>query len=139
MAGLIKHSETINKLLARNGVKFGIYKNGEFREQLFPFDPTPRVIRAEEFAYLEQGLKQRVDALNCFLRDIYGKKQILRDGVIPEEFVFSAKGFLPPCDGVMPPRGFTATFPASTWCNPKTTAGTFWKTTCGCPPARPIP
>lgn len=120
MDGLIKHSETINKLLARNGVKFGIYKNGEFREQLFPFDPIPRVIRAEEFAYLEQGLTQRVDALNCFLRDIYGKKQILRDGV-------------------MPPRGFTATFPASTWCNPKTTAGTFWKTTCGCPPARPIP
>ena len=44
MDGLIQHSETINKLLARYGVKFGIYKNGEFKEQLFPFDPIPRVI-----------------------------------------------------------------------------------------------
>ncbi len=105
MDGLIQHSETINKLLARYGVKFGIYKNGEFREQLFPFDPIPRVIGHEEFAYLEKGLRQRVDALNCFLRDIYGKKQILKDGVIPEEFVFSAKGYLPPCDGVTPPKG----------------------------------
>lgn len=105
MDGLIQHSETINKLLARYGVKFGIYKNGEFKEQLFPFDPIPRVIGHEEFAFLEKGLKQRVDALNCFLRDIYGKKQILRDGVIPEEFVFSAKGYLPPCDGVTPPKG----------------------------------
>ena len=105
MDGLIQHSETINKLLARYGVKFGIYKNGEFKEQLLPFDPIPRVIGHEEFAYLEKGLKQRVDALNCFLRDIYGKKQILRDGVIPEEFVFSAKGYLPPCDGVTPPKG----------------------------------
>lgn len=105
MDGLIQHSETINKLLARYGVKFGIYKNGEFKEQMFPFDPIPRVIGHEEFAYLEKGLKQRVDALNCFLRDIYGKKQILRDGVIPEEFVFSAKGYLPPCDGVTPPKG----------------------------------
>ena len=105
MDGLIQHSETINKLLARYGVKFGIYKNGEFREQLFPFDPIPRVIGHEEFAYLEKGLRQRVDALNCFLRDIYGKKQILKDGVIPEEFVFSAKGYLPPCDGVVPPKG----------------------------------
>lgn len=105
MDGLIQHSETINKLLDRYGVKFGIYKNGEFKEQLFPFDPIPRVIGHEEFAYLEKGLKQRVDALNCFLRDIYGKKQILRDGVIPEEFVFSAKGYLPPCDGVTPPKG----------------------------------
>ncbi len=105
MDGLIQHSETINKLLARYGVKFGIYKNGEFKEQLFPFDPIPRVIGHEEFAYLEKGLRQRVDALNCFLRDIYGKKQILKDGVIPEEFVFSAKGYLPPCDGVTPPKG----------------------------------
>ena len=105
MDGLIAHSETINKLLARYGVKFGIYKNGEFTEQLFPFDPIPRVIGHEEFAYLEKGLRQRVDALNCFLRDIYGKKQILKDGVIPEEFVFSAKGYLPPCDGVVPPKG----------------------------------
>lgn len=105
MDGLIQHSETINKLLARYGVKFGIYKNGEFKEQLFPFDPIPRVIGHEEFTYLEKGLKQRVDALNCFLRDIYGKKQILKDGIIPEEFVFSAKGFLPPCDGVVPPKG----------------------------------
>ena len=46
-----------------------------------------------------------MDALNCFLRDIYGKKQIVRDGIIPEEFVFSAKGFLAPCDGVRPPKG----------------------------------
>ena len=105
MDGLIAHSETINKLLARYGVKFGIYKNGEFKEQLFPFDPIPRVIGHEEFSYLEKGLRQRVDALNCFLRDIYGKKQILKDGIIPEEFVFSAKGFLPPCDGVIPPKG----------------------------------
>ena len=105
MDELIQHSETINKLLARYGVKFGIYKNGEFKEQLFPFDPIPRVIGHEEFSYLEKGLRQRVDALNCFLRDIYGKKQILKDGVIPEEFVFSAKGYLPPCDGVVPPKG----------------------------------
>ena len=105
MDGLIKHSATINKLLARYGVKFGIYKNGEFKEQLFPFDPIPRVIEHEEFLYLEKGLKQRVNALNCFLRDIYGKKQIVKERVIPEEFIFSAKGFLPPCDGVSPPKG----------------------------------
>ena len=103
MDSLIKNAETINKLLARYGVKFGIYKNGAFKEQLFPFDPIPRVIDSATFAYLEKGLRQRVDALNCFLSDIYGKKRIVRDGVIPEEFIFSAKGFLAPCDGVSPP------------------------------------
>ena len=105
MNDLIRNAETINKLLSRYGVKFGIYKNGEFREQLFPFDPIPRIIGNDEFSYLEKGLRQRVDALNCFLSDIYGKKQIVKDRVIPEAFIFSAKGFLVPCDGVTPPKG----------------------------------
>ena len=63
MRDLIRHSVTINRLLARYGVKFGIYKNGEFKEQLFPFDPIPRIIENKEFMYLEKGLRQRVDAL----------------------------------------------------------------------------
>lgn len=104
MENLIKSAETTNKLLARYGVKFGIYKNGEFKEQLFPYDPIPRVIKHEEFKFLERGLIQRVNALNCFLNDIYGKKQIVKDGIIPEDFIFSAKGFLAPCDGVVPPK-----------------------------------
>ena len=54
MQELIAHQETINRQLARYGVKFGIYKNGEFKERLFPFDPLPRVIPAAEFAVLDK-------------------------------------------------------------------------------------
>ncbi|MGN1189533.1 MAG: hypothetical protein ACI4SL_03960, partial [Candidatus Ornithospirochaeta sp.] len=57
----LKNSDRINDLLARYGVKFGIYKNGEFIEQLFPFDPIPRIIKKNEFEKLEKGLMQRVD------------------------------------------------------------------------------
>lgn len=62
---------------------------------LFPFDPIPRVISAEDFSYLERGLKQRVDALNLFLSDVYGAKNIIKDGVVPEDFVYSSSGYLP--------------------------------------------
>ena len=95
MNDLIRNAETINKLLSRYGVKFGIYKNGEFREQLFPFDPIPRIIGNDEFSYLEKGLRQRVDALNCFLSDIYGKKQITAKGYLQPYFRYrscSVKG-----------------------------------------------
>lgn len=105
MQDLYRHADTVNALLARYGVKFGIYKNGTFKEQLFPFDPIPRIIEKEEFDYLEKGLIQRVSALNCFLRDIYGEKRIVKDGVIPEEFIFSSSGFLAECDGVSPVKG----------------------------------
>lgn len=102
---LIRHSDEINELLARYGVKFGIYKNNEFKEQLFPYDMIPRVIGAEEFAILEKGLSQRVMALNLFIKDIYSEKKIIKEGIVPEEFVFAGSGFLAECDGVMPPKG----------------------------------
>ena len=79
---LNKYSDAVNELLARYGVKFGIYKNNTFKEQLCPFDMIPRVIEGEEFAYLERGLKQRVQALNLFIQDIYHEKKIIRDGVV---------------------------------------------------------
>ncbi|MGN0754196.1 MAG: circularly permuted type 2 ATP-grasp protein [Aristaeellaceae bacterium] len=106
---LIQHTADINELLARYGVKFGLYKQGVFKEQLFPFDAIPRVIPAEEFAALEKGLKQRVMALNCFIADIYGDKKIIRDKVVPEEFVFDSPGYLAQCEGNRPPRGI--------WCH----------------------
>lgn len=103
MFELVDHTENINRLLARYGVKFGIYKNHEFHEQLFPFDPLPRVISAEEFDFLNRGLSQRVDALNLFLADVYSEKKIIKDGVIPADFVYSSKGYLPQCEGIVPP------------------------------------
>lgn len=105
MKDLCKNTDTINRLLARYGVKFGIYKNNTFKEQLFPFDTIPRVIEKEEFDYLEQGLKQRVMALNFFLNDIYGEKKIIKDKVIPEEFIYASSGYAVECEGIMPPKG----------------------------------
>ena len=67
----VSNAVEINELLRRYGVKFGIYKNGVFKEQLFPFDPIPRVITSEDFKSIEKVLIQRVDAPNKFLFDIY--------------------------------------------------------------------
>lgn len=99
---LLQHTDKINELLARYGVKFGIYKNNVFKEQLFPFDSIPRIIEHEEFNYLEKGLKQRVVALNLFLKDIYSKKQIVKDGIVPEDFIFASSGYMAECEGVKP-------------------------------------
>ena len=59
----------------------------------------------DDFAFLEKGLKQRVMALNLFIQDIYGEKQIIRDRVVPEEFVYASSGYLAQCEGVQPPKG----------------------------------
>ena len=102
---LLEHTGVVNELLARYGVKFGIYKNNTFKEQLFPFDAIPRIIKKKEFDYLEKGLKQRVVALNLFLKDIYSDKKIVKDNVVPEDFIFASSGYMAECEGVMPVKG----------------------------------
>lgn len=98
----VGNAEEINALLRRYGVKFGIYKNGTFKEQFFPFDPIPRIITAKDFEAIERGLIQRVNALNMFLYDIYHEKKIVKDGIIPEDFIYISSGYLPQCEGITP-------------------------------------
>ena len=107
-ADLAAHQESINQELARNGVRFGIYRDGVYQDRLFPYDPIPRIIPSDEFDELERGLKQRVDALNAYLRDIYSEKRIVHDGVVPEEYVYTSAGYLPQVNGVLPPGGVYA-------------------------------
>ncbi|MDR1814950.1 MAG: circularly permuted type 2 ATP-grasp protein [Tannerella sp.] len=104
MQALIDQREAVNKWLERFGVRFGIYKGGVFHEQLFPFDPVPRVIHKKEWEFIRNGLIQRVKALNMFLEDVYNEKKIVKENVIPEEFIYSSKGYLPQCEGIIPPK-----------------------------------
>lgn len=99
---MIENRDVVNKWMERFGVRFGVYKNGSFKEQLFPFDAIPRIISKDEWNSLERGLIQRVDALNLFLYDIYHEKEIIKEGIIPAEFIFSSKGYLPECERVSP-------------------------------------
>ena len=105
---LVDSCNTVNKWMERFGVRFGVYKHGVFNEQLFPFDSIPRIISSEDWAYLERGLKQRVTALNKFLWDVYHDKRIIKDGVVPKEFVYSSKGYIPECEGISPKGGVYA-------------------------------
>lgn len=102
MKTLIESRNSVNKWLERYGVRFGVYKHGVFNEQLFPFDSIPRVIPAKDWEMLEKGLIQRVKALNAFLWDIYHEKNIIKDGIVPEEFVYASKGYMPECEEVNP-------------------------------------
>lgn len=101
---LIKQKDAVNRWMERFGVRFGIYKNGVFNEQIFPFDPIPRTISHSDWEEIEAGLIQRVDALNRFLCDIYNEKRIVKEGIIPQEFIYSSKGYLAQCEGIVPPK-----------------------------------
>jgi uncharacterized circularly permuted ATP-grasp superfamily protein len=99
-----------SRLLRRLGATFRLNDSGsQGGERILPFDPLPRLIAAGEWQRLEQGLLQRLEAIDRFLGDIYGPQRILNDGVIPREEVESSQGWRPPMQGFTPPLG--------TWCH----------------------
>jgi uncharacterized circularly permuted ATP-grasp superfamily protein len=88
-----------------HGITFSVYSEDAGTERIFPFDLIPRPIAGEEWRRIEQGLVQRIQALNHFLTDVYGEARILAEGRIPRELVESAQGYLPALRGVSPPGG----------------------------------
>lgn len=108
MESISRCREAVNSWMSRFGVRFGVYKNGVFHEQLFPFDAIPRQIPYSEWQVLSKGLEQRVKALNMFLYDIYHNKRIVTDGIIPGEFIFDSSGYMPECSGITPAKGIYA-------------------------------
>ncbi len=83
-------------------VNFNLYKDGNFIERSLPFDVIPRIISKTEFNKIEKGLQQRVTALNLFLEDLYTDAKIVKAGIVPQEFVHQAKGYLKEFVGFSP-------------------------------------
>ncbi|RZV19643.1 circularly permuted type 2 ATP-grasp protein [Aliarcobacter butzleri] len=94
--------DEFQKYMDKFAVNFNLYKDGNFIERSLPFDVIPRIIDSKEFDKIDKGLSQRIKALNLFLEDLYTQKKIIKDKVIPEEFIFQAKGYLKELNGFSP-------------------------------------
>jgi uncharacterized circularly permuted ATP-grasp superfamily protein len=95
-------------LFHRVGITFAVYGQEEGTERLIPFDIVPRVLPSDEWSKLQLGLKQRVQALNAFIHDIYHDQTILKAGVIPAEQVLCNPQYRPEMQGIDVPGGIYA-------------------------------
>jgi uncharacterized circularly permuted ATP-grasp superfamily protein len=91
---LNKKEELAKSLFMSQGITFTVYDSGEGIEKIFPFDIIPRVITSSEWSFIENGIKQRLKALNLFLKDVYSTQFIIKDGVIPAALIYSCPHFL---------------------------------------------
>jgi uncharacterized circularly permuted ATP-grasp superfamily protein len=96
--------EGVDLSFLRQGITFTVYGDEAGTEKIFPFDLIPRVIPNSEWQFLSRGLEQRIIALNLFLHDIYHDQKILKDKIIPEHYIHSAKHFRKEFMGVKVPK-----------------------------------
>ena len=90
------------------GITFTVYSEGTNIDRAWPFDIVPRVIAKSEWLRIEEGLKQRLTALNLFINDLYNEQRIVKDGVFPLEVLAGSKNFRTQCQGITPPFGVWA-------------------------------
>lgn len=100
----IKKIKEFQTYMDKFAINFNLYKDGNFIERSLPFDVIPRIISKEEFNKIEKGLQQRVHALNLFLEDLYTDAKIVKEGIVPQEFVEQAKGYLKEFVGFSPSK-----------------------------------
>jgi uncharacterized circularly permuted ATP-grasp superfamily protein len=106
---LLQRQQTAERALFSMGITFNVYGSDQGVEKIFPFDLVPRIVAAAEWERLEQGLQQRIRALNMFVDDVYHDQQIVKDNVVPPAILQSAASFRQQCVGLNPPRGI--------WCH----------------------
>ncbi len=87
------------------GVTFTVYSDATAIDRILPFDCIPRLLTAREWDLMERACVQRVKALNLFLGDIYGKGQVVKDGIIPADLVYGNANYRPEMKDFPVPHG----------------------------------
>ncbi len=93
-----------SELFMNQGITFTVYNDDAGIERIFPFDIIPRVLSGDEWKVIEDGLKQRLKALNLFLKDIYSSQSIIQDGIIPAELIASCPHYMREVAGIQVPH-----------------------------------
>jgi len=101
---LIKKEELSKQLFMSQGVTFTVYSDNEGIEKIFPFDIVPRIITAIEWDIIERGIKQRIKALNLFIKDIYNEQFIINDGIVPADLIYNCPNYLREMKGIKVPH-----------------------------------
>ena len=90
------------------GITFTVYTEGGGIDRAWPFDIIPRIISAREWRTTDEGLQQRVQALNMFIADLYDEQRIIKDGVFPAGILEHSVNFREQCIGIKPALGIWA-------------------------------
>jgi len=103
VAALHQKDRLAGELFMNQGITFTVYSDNAGIERIFPFDIIPRIITSAEWAHIESGIKQRLKALNLFLKDIYSEQQIIKDKIVPAELIASCPHYTREVFGIQVP------------------------------------
>jgi uncharacterized circularly permuted ATP-grasp superfamily protein len=102
---LARRQQACEQSFLHQGITFTVYSDAKATERIIPTDLLPRIVTGAEWDRVERGLKQRIAALNLFLRDIYSEGRVLKDGVVPRGMILGSRHYRREMRGVAVPHG----------------------------------
>jgi uncharacterized circularly permuted ATP-grasp superfamily protein len=101
---LLQKDKLASELFMNQGITFTVYSDDAGIERIFPFDIIPRILTGAEWDHIQQGITQRLRALNLFLKDIYSEQLIIKDKIIPAELIASCPQYTREVHGIKVPH-----------------------------------
>ena len=97
---LASRQDELNWYLAENGVTYNVYNDPQGLNRPWNLNVIPCIVHEKEWRIIEKGIKQRAELLNLILKDIFGKRELISNGIIPQEVIYGHNGFIRQCDQV---------------------------------------
>lgn len=98
--GLVSRQNDLNWYLSENGVTYNVYDNPLGLNRPWNLNVIPLIFQESEWITIEKGIRQRTEILNFIIKDIYGKRELIHNGILPQEIIFGHYGFLQQCDKI---------------------------------------
>ncbi|MFI1743761.1 circularly permuted type 2 ATP-grasp protein [Thalassobellus sediminis] len=97
---LLAKQNEIDWLMDENGVTYNVYNDPKGMQRTWDLNIVPFIVHQKEWETIEKGITQRAELINLILKDIYGERKLIKNGIIPQEVIFAHRGFLRQCDQI---------------------------------------
>ena len=99
-AEMSSRQSDLNWYLSENGVTYNVYNDPQGLNRPWNLNTVPTLMDAGEWQVIEKGIQQRAELFNLILKDLYGNRMLIKNGIVPQEVIYSHRGFIRPCDQI---------------------------------------
>ncbi|WP_163712210.1 circularly permuted type 2 ATP-grasp protein [Mangrovibacterium lignilyticum] len=99
-AEMSSRQSDLNWYLSENGVTYNVYNDPHGLNRPWNLNTIPTLMDSKEWGVIEKGIQQRAELFNLILKDLYGKRELIKKGIVPQEVIYSHRGFIRPCDQI---------------------------------------
>jgi len=95
----------LKRQIHEHGVTYNVYSDENGPARRWSLELLPFIVAADDWKIISAAVIQRAAVLSAVMRDVYGPKQLIEEGLLPSALVMGNPGYVRSLHGVEPPGG----------------------------------